>query len=43
MMNDLRTATRALGGTLLLGALGFAFSPTTALCVICLSPVAGVV
>jgi hypothetical protein len=35
--------TRALGSTLLLSALGFAFSPTTALCVICLSAAAGVV
>ena len=35
--------TRALGSTLLLSALGLAFSPTTALCVICLSAAAGVV
>ena len=35
--------TRALGSTLLLSALGFAFSPTTALCVICLSAAAGVI
>ena len=35
--------SRALGSTLLLSALGFAFSPTTALCVICLSAAAGVV
>ena len=34
---------RALGSTLLLNALGFAFSPTTALCVICLSAAAGVI
>ena len=34
--------TRALGSTLLLSALGLAFSPTTALCVICLSAAAGV-
>lgn len=34
---------RALGSTLLLSALGFAFSPTTALCVICLSAAAGVI
>src|SRR5581483_7638698 len=33
--------TRALGSTLLLSALGFAFSPTTALCVICLSAAGG--
>jgi Lysylphosphatidylglycerol synthase TM region len=35
--------TRAMGSTLLLSALGFAFSPTTALCVICLSAAAGVI
>jgi hypothetical protein len=35
--------TRALGSTLLLSALGFRFSPTTALCVICLSAAAGVI
>jgi hypothetical protein len=35
--------TRAVGSTLLLSALGFAFSPTTALCVICLSAAAGVI
>lgn len=35
--------TRAVGTSLLLSALGFAFSPTTALCVICLSAAAGVV
>jgi hypothetical protein len=35
--------TRALGSTLLLSALGLAFTPTTALCVICLSAAAGVV
>jgi hypothetical protein len=35
--------TRAVGTALLLSALGFAFSPTTALCVICLSAAAGVV
>jgi hypothetical protein len=35
--------TRALGSALLLTALGFAFSPTTALCVICLSAAAGVI
>jgi uncharacterized membrane protein YbhN (UPF0104 family) len=34
---------RALGSTLLLSALGFRFSPTTALCVLCLSAAAGVV
>jgi uncharacterized membrane protein YbhN (UPF0104 family) len=34
---------RALGSTLLLSALGLRFSPTTALCVICLSAAAGVV
>jgi hypothetical protein len=34
---------RALGGTLLLSALGLRFSPTIALCVICLSAAAGVV
>jgi hypothetical protein len=35
--------SRALGSTLLLSALGFRFSPTTALCVLCLSAAAGVV
>jgi uncharacterized membrane protein YbhN (UPF0104 family) len=35
--------TRALGGALLLSALGFHFSPTTALCVLCLGAAAGVV
>jgi Lysylphosphatidylglycerol synthase TM region len=35
--------TRAMGSTLLLSALGLAFSPTTALCVICLSAAAGVI
>jgi uncharacterized membrane protein YbhN (UPF0104 family) len=35
--------TRAVGSVLLLSALGFAFSPTTALCVLCLSAAAGVV
>jgi uncharacterized membrane protein YbhN (UPF0104 family) len=35
--------TRALGSTVLLSALGFHFSPTTALCVLCLSAAAGVV
>jgi Lysylphosphatidylglycerol synthase TM region len=35
--------TRALGSALLLNALGFAFSPTTALCVLCLSAAAGVI
>lgn len=34
---------RALGGALLLSALGFRFSPTIALCVLCLSAAAGVV
>jgi hypothetical protein len=34
---------RALGSALLLSALGFAFSPTTAMCVLCLSAAAGVV
>jgi uncharacterized membrane protein YbhN (UPF0104 family) len=34
---------RALGSTLLLSALGLRFSPTTALCVLCLSAAAGVV
>lgn len=34
---------RALGSTLLLSALGYRFSPTTALCVICLGAAAGVV
>jgi uncharacterized membrane protein YbhN (UPF0104 family) len=36
-------STRALGTALLLNALGFRFSPTTALCVLCLSAAAGVV
>jgi Lysylphosphatidylglycerol synthase TM region len=35
--------TRAVGSALLLSALGSAFSPTTALCVICLSAAAGVI
>jgi hypothetical protein len=35
--------TRAIGSTLLLSALGFAFSPTTALCVLCLSAATGVI
>jgi len=35
--------TRAAGSTLLLSALGFAFSPTTALCVLCLSAAAAVI
>ena len=35
--------SRAVGSALLLSALGFAFSPTTALCVLCLSAAAGVV
>jgi hypothetical protein len=35
--------TRAVGSTLLLSALGFAFSPSTALCVLCLSAAAGVI
>jgi uncharacterized membrane protein YbhN (UPF0104 family) len=35
--------TRAVGSTLLLSALGFAFSPRTALCVLCLSAAAGVI
>ncbi len=35
--------TRAVGSALLLNALGFAFSPQTALCVLCLSAAAGVV
>jgi uncharacterized membrane protein YbhN (UPF0104 family) len=35
--------SRALGSTLLLSALGYRFSPTTALCVICLGAAAGVV
>jgi hypothetical protein len=34
---------RALGSALLLSALGFRFSPTTALCVLCLGAAAGVV
>jgi lysylphosphatidylglycerol synthase-like protein len=35
--------TRAVGSALLLSALGFAFAPTTALCVLCLSAAAGVI
>jgi len=35
--------TRAVGSTLLLSALGFAFSPPTALCVLCLSAAASVI
>jgi len=35
--------TRAVGSALLLMALGFAFSPSTTLCVLCLSAAAGVV
>jgi Lysylphosphatidylglycerol synthase TM region len=35
--------TRAVGSALLLSALGFAFSPTIALCVLCLSAAAGVI
>jgi hypothetical protein len=35
--------TRAVGSALLLSALGLAFSPTTALCVLCLSAAAGVI
>jgi len=35
--------TRAVGSVLLLNALGFAFSPKTALCVLCLSAAAGVI
>jgi uncharacterized membrane protein YbhN (UPF0104 family) len=35
--------TRAIGSALLLTALGFAFSPSTTLCVLCLSAAAGVV
>ena len=35
--------TRAVGSALLLSALGFAFSPSTALCVLCLSAAAGVI
>ncbi|HZO98529.1 MAG TPA: lysylphosphatidylglycerol synthase domain-containing protein [Gaiellaceae bacterium] len=35
--------TRAVGSTLLLSALGLRFSPTTALCVLCLSAASGVV
>ena len=35
--------SRAVGSALLLSALGFAFSPSTALCVLCLSAAAGVV
>jgi uncharacterized membrane protein YbhN (UPF0104 family) len=34
---------RAVGSALLLNALGFAFSPETALCVLCLSAAAGVI
>jgi Lysylphosphatidylglycerol synthase TM region len=34
--------TRAVGSALLLSALGFAFSPTTALCLLCLSAAASV-
>jgi uncharacterized membrane protein YbhN (UPF0104 family) len=36
-------SARALGSAVLLSALGFRFSPTTALCVLCLSAAAGVV
>ena len=35
--------TRALGSALLLTALGFSFSPSTTLCVLCLSAAAGVI
>jgi len=35
--------TRALGSTVLLSALGFRFSPTTGLCVLCLGAAAGVI
>jgi len=35
--------TRAVGSALLLNAVGFAFSPKTALCVLCLSAAAGVI
>src|SRR6201999_3391441 len=35
--------TRAVGSVLLLSALGFAFSPTTGLCVLCLSAAASVI
>src|SRR4051794_2672111 len=35
--------TRAIGSPLLLSALGFAFSPTIALCVLCLSAATGVI
>ena len=35
--------TRALGSALLLSALGFRFSPSTTLCVLCLSAAAGVI
>jgi hypothetical protein len=35
--------TRATGSALLLSALGFAFSPSTALCVLCLLAAAGIV
>lgn len=36
-------STRALGSALLLSALGFKFSPSTTLCVLCLSAAAGVI
>jgi uncharacterized membrane protein YbhN (UPF0104 family) len=36
-------STRALGSALLLSALGFRFSPSTTLCVLCLSAAAGVI
>jgi uncharacterized membrane protein YbhN (UPF0104 family) len=35
--------TRAVGSVLLLNALGFRFSPSTTLCVLCLSAAAGVI
>jgi Lysylphosphatidylglycerol synthase TM region len=35
--------TRAVGSALLLNAIGFSFSPKTALCVLCLSAAAGVI
>lgn len=35
--------TRAVGSTLLLKAVGFSFSPSTTLCVLCLSAAAGVI
>jgi len=35
--------TRAIGSALLLNALGFRFSPSTTLCVLCLSAAAGVI